>query len=468
MSQGHLLAVTMSDQTTTKAEIAGSPTSGSEALLRETLKRCSSATLEAALEYRASKNTALVPVIVLGIVERFLDPEVVGKLRSGDDSIKFMEDLGMDSLTMIEAIMMVEESLGVSIKNDELMNLRSIGDLKSFIEEKISGVSKGETSEFFSIEQVAAIMPQQEPFLFLEQANLDAREAVGRYTISGRESFLEGHFKGNPVFPASIMLEALGQLAVFSLLKKPPEEIQLEVDPGEVRAGLAQAHQAAAATRARLVLVPGVIDGERSAEALREAAPEVGDDRVRARVTEEADGARVVEPAAHRLVRVVEEGRARADRVARRRVERRGRPAGRVADEVPPREHRHRAGVGAVAARLLAARGQAPAAGRRVAPARHEAAVGRRARVELRACVRRGARVGRPAAVGARPRVDRRPRVSAPARVGPRGPRVADDRAAVGRHLGPARGEQRRERNPSHRADSHTHPLRGSPRTFGC
>jgi len=224
----------MSDQTTTKAEIAGSPTSGSEALLRETLKRCSSATLEAALEYRASKNTALVPVIVLGIVERFLDPEVVGKLRSGDDSIKFMEDLGMDSLTMIEAIMMVEESLGVSIKNDELMNLRSIGDLKSFIEEKISGVSKGETSEFFSIEQVAAIMPQQEPFLFLEQANLDAREAVGRYTISGRESFLEGHFKGNPVFPASIMLEALGQLAVFSLLKKPPEEIQLEVDPGEV------------------------------------------------------------------------------------------------------------------------------------------------------------------------------------------------------------------------------------------
>lgn len=234
MSQGPLLSVTMSDQTTTKAEIAVSPTSGSEALLRETLKRCSSATLEAALKYRANKDSTLVPVIVLGIVERFLDPEVVGKLRSGDDSIQFMEDLGMDSLTMIEAIMMVEESLGVSIKNDELMNLRSIGDLKSFIEEKVTGVSKGETSEFYSIEQVAAVMPQQEPFLFLEQANLSEREAVGRYTISGRESFLEGHFKGNPVFPASIMLEALGQLAVFSLLKKAPEEIDSAIDSTEV------------------------------------------------------------------------------------------------------------------------------------------------------------------------------------------------------------------------------------------
>ena len=224
----------MSDQTITKAKIAGSPTSGSEALLRETLKRCSSATLDAALKYRTTRDSALVPVIVLGIVERFLDPEVVGKLRSGDDSVQFMEDLGMDSLTMIEAIMMVEESLSVSIKNDELMNLRSIGDLKSFIEEKVTGISKGNTSEFYSIEQVAAVMHQQEPFLFLEQVNLSDREAVGRYTISGREHFLEGHFKGNPVFPASIMLESLGQLAVFYLLKKAPEEIQSTIDSTEV------------------------------------------------------------------------------------------------------------------------------------------------------------------------------------------------------------------------------------------
>ena len=224
----------MSDQTKTGAKIAESPTSGSEALLRETLKRCSPATLEAALKYRTTKDSAFVPTIVLGIVERFLDPEVVGKLRSGDDSIQFMEDLGMDSLTMIEAIMMVEESLRVSIKNEELMNLRSIGDLKSFIEEKLTGISKGYKGEFYSIEQVAAVMPQQEPFLFLEQVNLSDRDAVGRYTISGREHFLEGHFKGNPVFPASIMLESLGQLAVFQLLKKAPEEIQSAIDFTEV------------------------------------------------------------------------------------------------------------------------------------------------------------------------------------------------------------------------------------------
>ena len=224
----------MSNQTTTETEIAGARASGSEELLRYTLKRCSPETLEAALKYRATGDVSLVPVVVLGIVERFLDPDVEGKLRSGDDSVRFMDDLGMDSLTMIEAIMMVEESLGVSIKNEELLDLRTLGDLKSFIEEKVTGHSSGESSDFYSIEKVAAVMPQQEPFLFLEQANLSGPSAEGKYTISGNEAFLEGHFKGNPVFPASIMLEALGQLAVFALLKNPPEEIESAIDMTEV------------------------------------------------------------------------------------------------------------------------------------------------------------------------------------------------------------------------------------------
>lgn len=224
----------MSDQTTTKRDLTGVPAPGSDELLRDTLKRCSPQTLEAALAYRKSGEVSLVPAVVLGIVERFLDPDVASKLQSGDDSVRFMEDLGMDSLTMIEAIMMVEESLGISIKNEELMNLRSVGDLKVFIKNKITGYTSEESKEFYRIEQIAAVMPQQDPFLFLEQATLETRSAEGIYTISGQEAFLAGHFKGNPVFPASIMLEALGQLAVFMLIKKPMEEIESTIDCSEI------------------------------------------------------------------------------------------------------------------------------------------------------------------------------------------------------------------------------------------
>ena len=224
----------MPDQTTTKREVAGAPVPGSEELLRDTLKRCSAETLEAALAYRKTGDVSLVSVVVLGIVARFLDPDVADKLRSGGDSMEFMSDLGMDSLTMIEAIMMVEESLGVSIKNDELLNLRSVGDLKSFINEKLTGVASEEPKTFYSVDQIASIMPQQSPFLFLSQATVSEHGANGSYLITGQEAFLEGHFKGNPVFPASLMLEALGQLAVFKLIKNPPKEVESTIDSSEI------------------------------------------------------------------------------------------------------------------------------------------------------------------------------------------------------------------------------------------
>ncbi len=218
----------MPEQTTTTRETAPAPARGSDELLRETLKRCSKETLDAAIEFRRTGDVALVSKIVLGIIERAVEPDLVDQLKNGGDSVRFIEDLNIDSIDMIEAIMMVEEAMGISIKNEELINLRSIGDMNRFIHEKISGMESSNKAQFFPFEEVAAILPHQKPFLFLHEASLEEHSATGKYRISGDEDFLEGHFKGNPVFPASLMLEALGQLAVFLLMKRPPEELALE------------------------------------------------------------------------------------------------------------------------------------------------------------------------------------------------------------------------------------------------
>jgi 3-hydroxyacyl-[acyl-carrier-protein] dehydratase len=77
-------------------------------------------------------------------------------------------------------------------------------------------------------------MPHREPFLFLETAKIDGSEAIATYKISGNEYFLEGHFKENPVFPASIMIEALGQLCVFFLLKGEDTSLSSKVDPNTI------------------------------------------------------------------------------------------------------------------------------------------------------------------------------------------------------------------------------------------
>lgn len=70
----------------------------------------------------------------------------------------------------------------------------------------------------YSKEDIMRIIAQQPPFMFLDGAELSEDKACGFYIIKGDEDFLKGHFPNNPIFPASIMLEALGQLAIVHLL----------------------------------------------------------------------------------------------------------------------------------------------------------------------------------------------------------------------------------------------------------
>ncbi len=206
----------------------------SEAALRESLKRCSKATLEAALEFRKTGDTELLPVVIMGIIERFLEPDVQPKLHDASDDLRIIEDLGVDSLTMMEVVILVEEVLSISINNDELLTLRTVGDIKVFIDHKVKGLPPPQASVFFPVEQIAEIMPHQPPFLFLQEATISSGWASGKYKISGSEFFLEGHFKDNPVFPASILLEALGQLAVLYLLKASGADLEKPVDPASI------------------------------------------------------------------------------------------------------------------------------------------------------------------------------------------------------------------------------------------
>jgi 3-hydroxyacyl-[acyl-carrier-protein] dehydratase len=110
-----------------------------EASLREALKRCSPSTLEAALAFRATGNFVHLPAIVTGVIERFVERELRAKLATGDDSLRLVDDLALDSLTMMEIVILTEDVLPVTINNDELRHLRTLGHVKQFIECKLRG-----------------------------------------------------------------------------------------------------------------------------------------------------------------------------------------------------------------------------------------------------------------------------------------------------------------------------------------
>lgn len=205
-----------------------------EASLREALKRCSPSTFEAAVQFRKTGNPEHVPAVVIGVIERFVEPDLRTKLKDADDDLRLIEDLGIDSLTMMEIVILVEDVLQMSINNDELRNLRTVGDVKTFIDCKIRGLPLPKPTKFLPIEHIGAVMPIQPPFLFLNEASVSSTAANGKYKITGQEFFLQGHFKDNPVMPASIMLEALGQLAVLYLLEGHVPDAGKAVNPTQI------------------------------------------------------------------------------------------------------------------------------------------------------------------------------------------------------------------------------------------
>ena len=106
--------------------------------------------------------------------------------------------------------------------------------LGRYLNAKARGEEPPKCMKTYRVEEIASLMPHKEPFMFLESASISGNTATARYKISGNEYFLEGHFKDNPVFPASIMIEALGQLCVFFLIKGENEALEQKVDPNTI------------------------------------------------------------------------------------------------------------------------------------------------------------------------------------------------------------------------------------------
>ena len=54
---------------------------------------------------------------------------------SDDDS--FMDDLGADSLDTVELIMAFEEEFDIEIPDEDAENIRTVGDVLKYLEEKL-------------------------------------------------------------------------------------------------------------------------------------------------------------------------------------------------------------------------------------------------------------------------------------------------------------------------------------------
>ncbi len=224
------------------------PTDQELQTLRTALKRCSPQTIEAAVQFRTTGDASVLPTIVYGIIERHLAPENNRSLADAGDDTRLIEDLGIDSLTLLEIVLSIEETIKISIENEELREIRTLGEVKAFITRKLAR-QEGAVEEpaakarRYDRPEIVMRLPQQPPFLFLDEAEIEGDTVRAKYHVRGDEFFLEGHFKDNPVMPAAIVFEAIGQAACLWVLEVAPEQLRTEVKSNEVLfASMEEAH----------------------------------------------------------------------------------------------------------------------------------------------------------------------------------------------------------------------------------
>ncbi|MDE1171177.1 MAG: phosphopantetheine-binding protein [Verrucomicrobium sp.] len=178
-------------------------------------------------------------MIISGIIERYLPAESKVSMAETTNDTRLAEDLGIDSLTMLEIVLSIEEALGFRIEDSELRNIRTMGDVHQFLDTKLSGAPEdgpaaAPAARKYLRDEIASIIPQQPPFLFVDEASLTTEAITASYFLKGDEQFFDGHFKDDPVVPAAIVFEALGQACCLWVLEQGAAQAQIEIPSNQV------------------------------------------------------------------------------------------------------------------------------------------------------------------------------------------------------------------------------------------
>ncbi|MCF7688048.1 MAG: hypothetical protein K9M98_07015 [Cephaloticoccus sp.] len=98
-------------------------------ILAALLRRCSPETLAAARRFRCVRAASDVPVIVRGVITRYVDADKRMLLSGSSEGLRLREDLALDSLSLIEVAMTLEEVMEITLNDDKLRQLQTLGDV---------------------------------------------------------------------------------------------------------------------------------------------------------------------------------------------------------------------------------------------------------------------------------------------------------------------------------------------------
>lgn len=83
--------------------------------------------------FQTTGNPAELDPVILAILADFMPAKPTVPLAERPGTTRLIEDLGFDSLGLTEMVFFTEDLFGFTISNDEILQVRSLDDLRGFI-----------------------------------------------------------------------------------------------------------------------------------------------------------------------------------------------------------------------------------------------------------------------------------------------------------------------------------------------
>ena len=77
-------------------------------------------------------------IVVLAIMLDHLPDKKLRPAVAPADTMALVADLGFDSVAITEMVFFLEDLFGVRISNDEILRVRTVGDLRGFVRQKLT------------------------------------------------------------------------------------------------------------------------------------------------------------------------------------------------------------------------------------------------------------------------------------------------------------------------------------------
>ena len=94
-------------------------------------------------QFQAGGDPAALDPVVLAILEDFSPQRSTTPLADLPGSTRLIADLGFDSLAITEVVFFTEDLLDIRIANEEIIQVRTLDDLRGFVRRKVAARAAG-------------------------------------------------------------------------------------------------------------------------------------------------------------------------------------------------------------------------------------------------------------------------------------------------------------------------------------